>query len=196
MARQDSEKRPYQQKRRAEQTAETRQRIVEAAVDLHSTMGPARTTWSMIAERAGVQRHTLYAHFPEERDLFLACSGHFLERDPLPDPRPWREIDRPRNRLKVGLGAVYEWFGRNAETLAAVLRDAEHHPLTREIVALRQGPTDALYRKVLGEGLNEQQRAMLHLALAFPTWRSLVIESSMTGNDAAEMMAAAILGKK
>jgi AcrR family transcriptional regulator len=66
--------RTYTLKRRAEQQAETRQRIVEAAVDLHS-VGPAFTTISMIAERAGVQRHTVYAHFPDERSLYLACSG-------------------------------------------------------------------------------------------------------------------------
>jgi AcrR family transcriptional regulator len=78
--------RTYTLKRRAERQAETRRRIVEAAVDLHSSIGPARTTVSMIAERAGVQRHTFYAHFPDERSLFLACSGLTLERDPLPDP--------------------------------------------------------------------------------------------------------------
>ena len=75
----------YNLKRRAEQQAETRRRIVEAAVDLHSTVGPALTTISMVAERAGVQRHTLYAHFPDERSLFLACSGLAQERDPLPE---------------------------------------------------------------------------------------------------------------
>ena len=78
----------HPQKRRAEQQAETRQRIVEAAVDLHGSVGPALTTISMVAERAGVQRHTFYAHFPDERSLFLACSGLAMERDPLPEPRP------------------------------------------------------------------------------------------------------------
>ena len=80
--------RTYTLRRRAEQQAETRRRIVEAAVDLHGSVGPASTTFSMIAERAGVQRHTLYAHFPDERSLLLACSGLAHERDPLPDPEP------------------------------------------------------------------------------------------------------------
>src|SRR4029077_9727775 len=85
--------RTYTLKRRAEQQAETRQRIVEAAVELHSSVGPARTTVSMIADRAGVQRHTFYAHFPDERGVFVACSGLVAERDPLPDAEPWRAID-------------------------------------------------------------------------------------------------------
>src|SRR5215471_7398245 len=78
-------KRTYTLKRRAERQAETRQRIVEAAVDLHASVGPALTTVSMVADRAGVQRHTLYAHFPDERSLYLACSGLSLERSPLPN---------------------------------------------------------------------------------------------------------------
>ena len=67
--------RRYTLKRRAAQQAQTRQRIAEAAIDLHSSVGPALTTISMVAERADVQRHTLYAHFPDERSLFRACSG-------------------------------------------------------------------------------------------------------------------------
>src|SRR4051794_23388702 len=87
--------RTYTLKRRAEQQAQTRLRIVEAAVELHGDVGPAQTTFSMIAERAGVQRHTLYAHFPDERSLMLACSGLAMQRDPFPDAEPWRAIENP-----------------------------------------------------------------------------------------------------
>jgi AcrR family transcriptional regulator len=82
--------RTYTLKRRAEQQAETRQRIVEAAVELHSSIGPAATTVSMVAERAGVQRHTYYAHFPDERSLAMACSGLALARDPVSRPSATR----------------------------------------------------------------------------------------------------------
>src|SRR5919206_903871 len=105
--------RTYTMKRRAERQAETRRRIVEAAVDLHGSVGPALTNTSMVAKRAGVQRHTLYAHFPDERSLHLACSGLAMERDPLPDPEPWRAIADQRERLRAGLRAVYDWYGRN-----------------------------------------------------------------------------------
>src|SRR6185436_3127631 len=106
--------RTYTLKRRAEQQADTRRRIVEAAVDLHSSVGPALTTLSMVAERAGVQRHTLYAHFPDERALFLACSGLVMERDPMPDASPWRTIADRHERLRTGLTEVYAWYERNA----------------------------------------------------------------------------------
>ena len=186
--------RTYTLKRRAEQQAETRLRLVEAAVDLHGTVGPARTTFSMVAERAGVQRHTLYAHFPDERSLLMACSALALERDPLPDPMPWRSIDDRYERLRVGLTAIYGWFERGAELAACVLRDAEIHPLVREVSGLRMGPTFAAYHETLGAKLNARQRAMLNLALSFYTWRSLVQEGGLTQRAAVAAMLQTIKG--
>ena len=156
--------RTYTLKRRAERQAETRQRIVEAAVALHGSVGPAQTTFSMVAERAGVQRHTLYAHFPDEASLLLACSGHHLATDPPPDATPWRGIPDRRERLATGLRAVYGWYERNAALLACVTRDAEHHAPTREVAELRFGPFLAGWLDVLGAGLSQPQHAMLRLA--------------------------------
>jgi AcrR family transcriptional regulator len=186
--------RTYTLKRRAERQAETRQRIVEAAVDLHGTVGPARTTFSMVAERAGVQRHTLYAHFPDERSLLMACSALALERDPLPDPAPWRSIGDRYERLRVGLTAIYGWYERGAELAACILRDAETHQPVRETIALRMGPTIAAYHETLGEKLNAKQRAMLDLALSFYTWRTLVRHDGLTQRRAVGAMLQAIEG--
>ena len=188
--------RTYTLKRRAEQQAETRQRIVEAAVELHSSVGPAATTLSMVAERAGVQRHTLYAHFPDERSLLMACSGLVHERDPLPDAAAWRAIADRTERLTAALSAIYAWYERNAALMACVLRDAEHHALTREIVALRFGPVVAGWHDVLGARLNARQRAMLHLALSFFTWRTLVRDGGLTQRAAVRVIVQAIDGKK
>jgi len=166
--------RSYTLKRRAEQQAETRHRIVEAAVELHGKLGPARTPFSMVAERAGVQRKTLYAHFPDERALQLACSAHAFGADPPPDAEGWAGIGDPYERLSVALSALHQWYGRNAKLLAAVLRDAEYDALTRETVELRFGPLLARYRQVLGSGFNRAQQALVSLALAFSSWRILV----------------------
>lgn len=184
--------RTYTLKRRAEQQAETRRRIVEAAVELHSSIGPALTNLSMVAEKAGVQRHTLYAHFPNERSLFLACSGLVFDRDPLPAADPWRTIEDPRQRLRVGLRAIYDWYDRNATLTACVLRDAEYHQLTREINELRAGAPMASYREVLGAKLNVRQRVLLQLALSFFTWRTLVSEAGMKQSSAVGLMVQAI----
>ena len=186
--------RTYTLKRRAAQQAETRQRIVEAAVDLHGSVGPALTTISMIAERAGVQRHTVYAHFPDERSLYMACSGLAQERDPPPEAGAWRGIEDRQERLRTGLSALYGWYDRNAELLGCVMRDAEHHPLTREIAALRFGPHMAACQEVLGAKLGTKQRAVLRLALSFFTWRTLVREGGLKQGAAVGAMIQAIDG--
>ncbi len=188
--------RTYTLKRRAEQQAETRKRIVEAAVELHSSIGPAATTISMVAEKAGVQRHTFYAHFPDERSLLMACSALAQERDPMADAEPWRAIADPSERLEVGLRAIYDRFERNASLTACVLRDAEHHPLVREISALRYGPSIATYREVLGEKLNAKQRALLGLALSFFTWRTLTRDGGLKQDAAVAAMVQAIESAK
>jgi AcrR family transcriptional regulator len=188
--------RTYTLKKRAEQQAETRRRIVEAAVDLHSSVGPALTTLSQVAERAGVQRHTLYAHFPDERSLYMACSGLTIERDPLPDAVAWQNIKDRGERLWVGIDAVYSWYERNAQLAGCVLRDAEYHPLTREIAELRFGPSMADYQEVLGADLNTTQQAMLRLALSFFTWRTLVREGGLELGAAVGTIVQAIDGTK
>jgi AcrR family transcriptional regulator len=185
-------KRAYTLKRRAEQQAETRRRIVEAAVDLHSTIGPAQTTVSMVSERAGVQRHTYYSHFPDERSLFMACSGLVYARDPPPDAERYRTIEDRRERLRTALRALYDWYERNAQMAGCVLRDAEVVPLVKEINTLRMGPVRAAYREVLGSGLEPRQQAMLQLALNFYTWRSLARESGLTQVAAVDSMVQAI----
>lgn len=184
--------RKYTLNRRAARQAETRQKIVDATVKLHAAVGPAQTSLSMIAERAGVQRHTLYAHFPDERSLLLACSGHVMERDPLPDPEPWRAISDPIERLGAGLRAIYDWYERNADTIAAPMRDAEHHALTREVTALRMGPTMAAYHEILGAKLSAKRRTLLPLALSFHTWRTLTRDTGLKPAAAVAAMTRAI----
>lgn len=185
--------RNYTLRKRAEQQAGTRQRIVEAAVDLHGVVGPAQTTLTMVAERAGVQRHTLYKHFPDERSLLMACSGLAAERDPMPDAAPWRAIADRGERLRTGLSEVYGWFARNAGLMTCVLRDAQHHAPTREVAELRRGPVLAAYAEVLGGGLGPLGGGALNLALSFPTWSTLVRDAGLSQDEAVAVMVGAIL---
>lgn len=185
--------RPYTQAKRAEQKAETRRRIVEAAVELHGSVGPAQTSISMIAERAGVQRHTFYAHFPDEESLYMACSGMALEQDPLPDGEAWKGLSGA-DRLLEGLDAIYAWYERNAQLLACVLRDTEFHPPTQKIAAFRFGPPMMAFRELLGESLSARQQAMLGLAMSYYSWRTLARDEGLGRAAAVSAMVAAITG--
>lgn len=188
--------RTYTLKKRAEQQAETRRRIVEAAVELHSTVGPAGTTFSMVAEKAGVQRHTLYAHFPDERALLEGCSSHVEELDPMPAAAPWGAIADRAERLRTGLTAIYAWFERHAALMSCVVRDAEHYAPAQEISRRKFGPFIAGWHEVLGSGLSGKQRPMLALALDFHTWRTLTRDGGLKSSGAVDAMARAIEGAK
>lgn len=186
--------RTYTKAKRAEKEAETRLRIVEATVDLHREVGPARTTIKMIAERAGVQRHTVYAHFPDDMDLHMACSGHHMERNPLPSPDAWSAQNDPDIRLRSALTELYGWYAQNAQLMASVLRDAEIHQPTRQVTELRAGPGMHAIAESVSAGLGAKGQAALALAMSFYTWRTLVGEAGLKPAAAAGLMAAAVTG--
>ncbi len=117
-------------------------------------------------------------------------------RDPLPDAEKWRAIADQRERLHTGLRAIYDWYERNAELAACVLRDAESHALTKEIVAMRFGPPMAAIHEVLGAKLGMKQRALLQLALGFHTWRTLVRDCGLKTAATVSVMVRAIEGAK
>ena len=172
----------------------TRRRIVEAAVELHGTVGMARTTISAIAERAGVQRLTVYRHFPDERALFRACSGHWSAANPPPDPASWTQISDPEARLRSALAQVYAYHRRTEPMMANVIRDASVKPILGEIAAPRLRHWERM-RDVLatGWGVGDEHLALLlgilgH-ALDFQTWRSLVRQQGLSDERAVEAMA-------
>jgi AcrR family transcriptional regulator len=181
--------RKYELKRRAERLAETRKRIVEAAVGLHTSVGPAQTTISAIAERAGVQRHTVYAHFLDERELFDACSAHWASHNPFPDPARWVGIEDPERRLQVALDAVYEWYGRVGDDLLIFKRDSGVHATAAELVARREQRLLSL-RDGLADGWSRRKavRAAIGHALELETWHSLVRRHGLTRKQAVDAM--------
>ena len=187
--------RKYELKARAEGMAETRQRIVEATAHLHQTIGPASTSISAIAEEAGVQRHTVYSHFPDERALFNACSGLFFQRRPLPDPASWAWIADPAARMQTALRAMYAYFRANERELGPVMRDLPRMP---ELIGVRLVPyrTSAITVLLGGRGLRgtraAKARALLGLALRFETWRVLVHDEGLTDEQAADAMRVAV----
>ena len=171
--------RKYELKRRAERQDETRQSIIDATVALHTSIGPARTSIRAIAERAGVQRHTVYRHFPDEQILYLACSGQYSEQHPLPDPAAWQTITDPERRLRHGLALLYDYFAENSEALLPIVRDAPLDKATRELFELRFGPQidairDALIEPFHARGVRKTRMiALLMVFLDLQTWLNL-----------------------
>ena len=193
------EKRRYEKKRRAELEAETRRRITETAVELHGTVGPARTSISAIAERAGVRRSTVYRHFPDEAALFDACSSHWEAANPVPDMAAWQSIEDPDNRLRTALEELYGYYGRTEQMMDNLHRDELTMPLVAERFAGYHGYVAAARdlmmrgRSVRGRRRDEARAAVGH-ALAYTTWRSLTGAQGLTDDQAVALMCAMVKG--
>jgi AcrR family transcriptional regulator len=185
--------RTYELKRRAERQDETRRRIVDAAVELHTTLGPSRTTVQAIAREAGVTRPTVYAHFPDARSLLEACSGHVRATVPSPDPSPWHAISDPGERLETALGELYDYYERLEPLLENVQRDARVMPLVAELTADRVRYFEEVRDLLLqawptrGSARVRLRRAIGH-ALEFATWQSLVRRQGCPGDEAVQLM--------
>lgn len=188
-------KRPYRKRRRAELEQETRLRITEAAVDLHGSIGPARTTISAVADRAGVQRATIYRHFADEDALFNACSSHWLAQHPLPDLAAWSAIDDPAERLRIALQELYPWYEQGEYMLENTTRDLALVPALRPPMEAFADwvdqAADAIVRGRPERGARRRHvRAAVGHALAFEAWRSLVREQRLSQAEAIELMQA------
>jgi AcrR family transcriptional regulator len=182
--------RDYELKRRARQMEDTRRRIVEAAIDLHRSVGPAQTTVSAVAERAGVQRQTYYRHFPDEKSLLQACSTLDMERNPLPDPQAWREIADPTERLRRALDELYRYYAANETLVANLLRDVQVHEGVSEVVEGIFPPALAEMRAALAEGLEGHQvEPALELVTHFNSWRLLTRQTGLSHEEAVDFAA-------
>jgi AcrR family transcriptional regulator len=146
--------RSYQLRVRADAMERTRARITQAAIDLHGSIGPAATTMSAVAERAGVTRATLYRHFPNDETLLKACSAEWRSANPAPNPEQWATVPDPYDRLRSALPALYSWY-RSAESMRA--------NLLRDLAVL---PSPYATDRVLSQDLRRHPR--LRLAASVP----------------------------
>jgi AcrR family transcriptional regulator len=193
------ETRKYEKKRRAELEAETRRRITEKAVELHGTLGPARTSISAIAERAGVRRSTVYRHFPDEAALFDACSSHWEAANPPPDMTAWQAIQDPDERLRTALEEFYGYYRRTEAMMDNLHRDELTVPLVAERFAGFHGYITVVRDlMMLGRSLRGRRRdaarAAIGHALGYTTWKSLARDQGLSDDQAVGLMCAMVNG--
>jgi AcrR family transcriptional regulator len=192
-----SEKRKYELKTRAENQNRTRERIVRATMELHQEVGPAQTTIAEIARRAGVQRLTVYNHFPEEPELVGACQAHWLSLHPPPDPAAALALADPGERVRAVLREIYAWYRETQPMTEKVQRD---RGVLRPLDEVLQETADAgmsHLAEALAGGFGDRgraasrRRALIKLALDFWTWRRLDLEG-LSDHQAAALMAHAV----
>ena len=184
------EKRKYELKSRAAAQQQTRERIVAATMELHKEVGPALTTVAEVARRAGVQRLTVYNHFPDEAELFGACQAHWMQLHPLPDLAAAMAADDPAERVRATLRGYYRWYRETEPMAQNIQRDRGAVPaldslMLRTADARLDHLADAL---AAGFGVSDERRALVRLALDFWTWRRLTHEG-LDDDAAADLMA-------
>ena len=166
--------RRYTKVRRAETENETRARIVEAMMALHEDVGPARTTVSAIAERAGVERLTVYRHFPDEASMIRACSTCWAERHPLPEI-PAKAGGDPIAVCRNTLSELYGWYRANERMLERVHADRDRMASVDDALRSTDEYLDAVAAAMDRQwtGRSSRRAATLRHAVEFTTWRSL-----------------------
>lgn len=162
-------------------------------MELHREVGPTATTITGVAERAGVQRLTVYRHFPEEGDLIRACSAHWSDQHPVPDPSEWAGIRDPERRCTVALEALYAYFRRGAPMLAKILRDVDQVPELQEVTKpWREYLAEVAGGLAVGWGTPAARQRLLRAlaghAVRFETWQSLA-EEGLDEDEAAALVA-------
>ncbi|ODR99282.1 hypothetical protein AUC68_04610 [Methyloceanibacter methanicus] len=164
-------------RRRAASQEETRRKIVEATMHLHEELGPRNTTISSIAERAGVQRLTVYRHFPDEMAVFQACTSHWLEQHPLPDPADWANERDPLARYRAAIRAFYDYFAGTRRMWTVSFRDVAEVPALQQpmadVAAFLDDVADDLIRAFGKAASSDQIAATIRHALHFLTWAEL-----------------------
>ncbi|MBX3000139.1 MAG: TetR/AcrR family transcriptional regulator [Caldilineaceae bacterium] len=184
--------RGYKQKKRAKDQEDTRQRIIEATISLHQEIGGPGTTISAIAERAGVERATVYRHFPDEYALLRGCTGHYLASNPPPDPAAWARIDDRTQRLRIALTDIYGYHRQTEVMMGRAVIDIPQMPVLREVLApmieFWQTVRDLLAEPWAVEENADLFSAAIGHAIAFQTWQSLVRDQGVEDEEAVALI--------
>jgi len=183
-------RRPYRMTARADQVGQTRTRIVEAAVALHGSVGPARTTVAGIAERAGVTRLTVYRHFPDDAALFAACTAHWASQQEMPDLDAWLSETDPVMRVRAALTDLYRFYAEAEPMLTRSARDRDALPgFIRDRNEARDAArVEAVLTAWPRRERTKSRQALIAHALAFGTWRSLCLEQGLPSRTAVQAM--------
>lgn len=184
-----TEPRVYRKRARAQHEEETRQRIVDAALELHASEGFPGASISAIADRAGVGRVTVYRHFPDYDAILDACTSHYMALNPPPRVEQWESIDDPRELLQTLVGTTYDYFEANEPIFTHGMADAVTLPFLANrmaaIGAYWSGVRDWLLDRLMpGKTPGASSVALTGVLLSFSGWQALVRQQQRSTEEA------------
>jgi AcrR family transcriptional regulator len=159
--------------KRAEATEETRRRIVEATVSLHTTKGFEATSWQDISERAEVAVGTVYYHFPTFDELIPACSALGVQLSAPPTTAIFRGLRSRKARLEKLVPEVFAYFERARGGIHNVFREKDQIPALEKVVAEHRARMRELIQAALGPSSTKDHADLVEALLDFRVWESL-----------------------
>jgi AcrR family transcriptional regulator len=188
--------RRYRSDRRQAAAAETRRRIVEAAVVLHAEQGSMATSYAQLAQRADVAVPTVYKHFPDRAALMQSCTGHVFARSPALGPEMFQGLVTAEARLAALAKATYAVHRFQAPWMRWGVPEAAVMP---ELAKIMTGVLAKFHRLVVlaleprfAAGPPASLIALIKILLDFAAWRRLTEEAGLSQSAAAERVTAAL----
>jgi len=180
--------RNYDMSKRAAAVAQTRQRIVEATLELHGEQGIAATSWDDIAARAGVGVGTVYRHFPSLDELIPACGEIAMQVVAMPDPSTmsalFEHATTPGERIGRLVRETFGIYERGAPQLRAIRRDSDVHPrVAADRAAFETALSELVDTALEPLDVTAQDRAVTRALVDLNTWEALR-DQGLTSADA------------
>ena len=170
--------RKYSMDKRRAAVEETRQRILEAALALHSEKGIFGTSWQDIARRADVSVGTVYKHFPSLDELVPACGELMYAITRPPSLEDASEIFAGANTFEERLGCLiselFDFYERGAPYIETDFQERQL-PMVQEWEAYMRATIAGLVREaLLPAGPDERTVQAVSALLDFSTFKSFM----------------------
>ena len=170
--------RKYTMDKRKAAMEETRQRILEATLALHSEKGIFGTSWQDIAHRADVSVGTVYKHFPSLDELVPACGElmYAITRPPSLEDAPeiFAGAHSLEERLERLISELFDFYERGAPYIETDFQERQL-PMVQEWEAHMRATIAGLVREALHSvGPDERTVQGVSALLNFSTFKSFM----------------------
>lgn len=180
--------RRYSMSLRAEQAANTRQRILDAALACYRETGVTATTLQAIARRAEVSAATILNHFGSAGGLSRVVIDGLTATLQIPDDRDWPEKGRGA-RVERLVREIFAFYERSRPWFDIFRAELDVDPALREGVAHYWQEIGELYSRVFAEVLGDDRVRPAVFGLTAPATFVELRDAGMSVDESAELIA-------
>ena len=180
--------RPYSMALRAEQAAQTRERILDAALACYRETGIGSTSLQAVARRAEVSAATVLNHFGSAAGLAKVVIDSLTATLQIPDDSEWPETGRPA-RVRRLMQELFEFWERSRPWFEIFRAELDVDPALRDGQAGLWQAIGELYARVFGAALGDAKRRGAIFGLTAPGTFTALRDAGMSVEDAAELIA-------